>query len=187
MYNYAGPPPGAGPFGHPPAGRQRSNSDGSLLRSPSPPLLVPRISSQGTEQINYVPRHSSVSTSMYTPIPIPLDSSAPQPRQQQSPMSQSVWPSSLDDHHHNLSFTPYMQVAYPPYPTAPSAFSQSPTMALPQDLTGPPIPRWTLAGSLDPTTGIFYRTPEHPRLRTAQACEKCRTRKAKVLTVDLPL
>lgn len=43
-----------------------------------------------------------------------------------------------------------------------------------------PPPRITLAGSLDPTTGIFYRTPEHPRLRTAQACEKCRTRKAKV-------
>jgi len=40
--------------------------------------------------------------------------------------------------------------------------------------------RMTLAGSLDPNTGIFYRTPEHPRLRTAQACEKCRTRKAKV-------
>ncbi|KAF8344969.1 hypothetical protein F5887DRAFT_968783 [Amanita rubescens] len=40
-------------------------------------------------------------------------------------------------------------------------------------------PRLTLAGSLDPSTGIFYRTPEHPRLRTAQACEKCRTRKAK--------
>lgn len=53
-------------------------------------------------------------------------------------------------------------------------------------LTPPPAPaitnnqRLTLAGSLDPTTGIFYRTPEHPRLRTAQACEKCRTRKAKV-------
>ncbi|KAF8897996.1 hypothetical protein CPB84DRAFT_1825504 [Gymnopilus junonius] len=39
--------------------------------------------------------------------------------------------------------------------------------------------RLTFAGSLDPATGIFYRTPEHPRLRTAQACEKCRTRKAK--------
>jgi len=44
------------------------------------------------------------------------------------------------------------------------------------------IQRLTLAGSLDPSTGIFYRTPEHPRLRTAQACEKCRTRKAKVRT-----
>ncbi|KAJ7653071.1 hypothetical protein DFH06DRAFT_525306 [Mycena polygramma] len=49
----------------------------------------------------------------------------------------------------------------------------------PFDAPDPP-PRITLAGSLDPTTGIFYRTPEHPRLRTAQACEKCRSRKAKV-------
>ncbi|KAJ7474788.1 hypothetical protein FB451DRAFT_1397663 [Mycena latifolia] len=47
------------------------------------------------------------------------------------------------------------------------------------DAPPPPPPRMTLAGSLDPTTGIFYRTPEHPRLRTAQACDKCRTRKAK--------
>ncbi|KAF8988449.1 hypothetical protein BDQ17DRAFT_1374044 [Cyathus striatus] len=45
--------------------------------------------------------------------------------------------------------------------------------------------RLTLAGSLDPETGIFYRTPEHPRLRTAQACEKCRARKAKC-TGDCP-
>lgn len=37
-----------------------------------------------------------------------------------------------------------------------------------------------LLSSTDPTTGMVYRTPEHPRLRTAQACEKCRTRKAKV-------
>ena len=37
-----------------------------------------------------------------------------------------------------------------------------------------------LSGSLDPTTGEFHRTVEHPRLRTAQACEKCRIRKAKV-------
>ncbi|KAL6305716.1 hypothetical protein BKA93DRAFT_824821 [Sparassis latifolia] len=40
-------------------------------------------------------------------------------------------------------------------------------------------PAWTLSGSLDPATGVFQRTPEHPRLRTAQACEKCRIRKAK--------
>lgn len=36
-----------------------------------------------------------------------------------------------------------------------------------------------VSGSLDPETGIFLRTVEHPRLRTAQACEKCRIRKAK--------
>ncbi|KAF8132788.1 hypothetical protein EV363DRAFT_1326393, partial [Boletus edulis] len=27
--------------------------------------------------------------------------------------------------------------------------------------------------------GIFYRAAEHPRIRTAQACNKCRVRKAK--------
>ncbi|KAF7368748.1 hypothetical protein MVEN_00199700 [Mycena venus] len=43
-----------------------------------------------------------------------------------------------------------------------------------------PAPRLNLTGPA--TTGsIFYRTPrpEHPRLRTSQACEKCRARKAK--------
>ncbi|OBZ79537.1 hypothetical protein A0H81_00058 [Grifola frondosa] len=40
-------------------------------------------------------------------------------------------------------------------------------------------PSWSLSGSLDPVTGVFQRTPEHPRMRTAQACEKCRIRKAK--------
>ncbi|KAF8417537.1 hypothetical protein L210DRAFT_2473261 [Boletus edulis BED1] len=40
-------------------------------------------------------------------------------------------------------------------------------------------PRSALHGRLDPTTGIFYRAAEHPRIRTAQACNKCRVRKAK--------
>ncbi|KAJ7653060.1 hypothetical protein DFH06DRAFT_1204600 [Mycena polygramma] len=53
--------------------------------------------------------------------------------------------------------------------------------------TPPRPPRVTLAGSLDPATGIFYRSPEHPRLRTAQACEKCRSRKAKVCVSRLIL
>ncbi|KAI9070002.1 hypothetical protein FKP32DRAFT_1558602 [Trametes sanguinea] len=42
-----------------------------------------------------------------------------------------------------------------------------------------PSSSWTLSGSLDPATGVFQRSVEHPRLRTAQACEKCRIRKAK--------
>ncbi|KAJ7262821.1 hypothetical protein C8J57DRAFT_1719095 [Mycena rebaudengoi] len=76
---------------------------------------------------------------------------------------------------------------YPPWnpydQPFPAAYHQQ---HLPPAATPPPAPphprshpRITLAGSLDPATGIFYRTPEHPRLRTAQACEKCRTRKAK--------
>ncbi|KAH9828981.1 uncharacterized protein C8Q71DRAFT_452930 [Rhodofomes roseus] len=40
-------------------------------------------------------------------------------------------------------------------------------------------PAWAVSGSLDPVTGVFQRMAEHPRMRTAQACEKCRTRKAK--------
>lgn len=44
------------------------------------------------------------------------------------------------------------------------------------------------AGALDVTTGVFVRAPDHPRIRTAQACEKCRLRKAKVsITPPRPL
>ncbi|KAL1746133.1 hypothetical protein HDZ31DRAFT_21616, partial [Schizophyllum fasciatum] len=42
-----------------------------------------------------------------------------------------------------------------------------------------PPPLHAPARALDTAAGIFYRSPEHPRLRTAQACEKCRVRKAK--------
>ncbi|KAI0292230.1 hypothetical protein B0F90DRAFT_281758 [Multifurca ochricompacta] len=42
-----------------------------------------------------------------------------------------------------------------------------------------PLRSWGGAGSLDPATGVFSRAADHPRIRTAQACEKCRARKAK--------
>ena len=49
-----------------------------------------------------------------------------------------------------------------------------------------PQPRtWGGAGSLDPATGVFSRAADHPRIRTAQACEKCRARKAKVCLLSL--
>ncbi|RPD56325.1 hypothetical protein L227DRAFT_566174 [Lentinus tigrinus ALCF2SS1-6] len=60
-----------------------------------------------------------------------------------------------------------------------AAYSQQANLA-PQ-----PPQQQHLSGSLDPTTGEFHRTVEHPRLRTAQACEKCRIRKAKC-TGDSP-
>ena len=47
------------------------------------------------------------------------------------------------------------------------------------------IPRCTLRGSLDLTTGIFYRAPERTRVRTPLACDKCRVRKAKVRWTSL--
>jgi hypothetical protein len=40
--------------------------------------------------------------------------------------------------------------------------------------------QWGGAGALNPATGVFSRASDHPRVRTAQACEKCRARKAKV-------
>jgi hypothetical protein len=43
----------------------------------------------------------------------------------------------------------------------------------------PQMRSWGGAGSLDPATGVFSRAADHPRIRTAQACEKCRARKAK--------
>lgn len=39
---------------------------------------------------------------------------------------------------------------------------------------------WSSVGSLNPATGVFCQASDHPRIRTAQACEKCRARKAKV-------
>jgi hypothetical protein len=185
-YAYTGPSPDAGSSGQPPTAspnRQRSYSGESQLMSPPP--TVPCNSSQGSEQVNYAPRRLPLS-SMYPPISIPTSTISTQ-QHQQSPTSPTVWPSpSLDDQRHNIGFAPYLQVGYTHHPGAPPPYSQSPTTALPLDPVVPPIPRWTLAGSLDPTTGIFYRTPEHPRLRTAQACEKCRIRKAKVSTADVP-
>ncbi|THH28720.1 hypothetical protein EUX98_g5468 [Antrodiella citrinella] len=69
------------------------------------------------------------------------------------------------------------------FPSAPSMFAPSGgpwTVPQQQDQPAPePQPSWTMSGSLDPNTGIFQRAPEHPRVRTAQACEKCRARKAK--------
>ena len=71
------------------------------------------------------------------------------------------------------------------FPSAPSPFAPSSgpwTVTQPEQVQAVPEPQpsWTMSGSLDPATGVFQRAPEHPRVRTAQACEKCRTRKAKV-------
>lgn len=44
-----------------------------------------------------------------------------------------------------------------------------------------------VSGSLDPSTGVFSQTVDHPRMRTAQACERCRSRKAKVSVVSHPI
>ncbi|KAK0443237.1 hypothetical protein EV421DRAFT_1947932 [Armillaria borealis] len=86
----------------------------------------------------------------------------------------------LTTQHYTLDggYSPFAHNA-PSYPTQPGAYPTQSSYPPPR-LTPPSHHgNQTLSRSLDPSTGIFYRTPEHPRLRTAQACEKCRTRKAK--------
>ncbi len=79
-------------------------------------------------------------------------------------------------------------------PSQPSVFVSPPTGSsslqsvspIPPQPHNPPPPSWAMSGSLDPATGVYQTAPEHPRVRTAQACDKCRGRKAKVCSVDLP-
>lgn len=63
-------------------------------------------------------------------------------------------------------------------PVAESSSYAQPAAA--EEQPPPPPPSWAMSGSLDPATGIYQSAPEHPRVRTQQACEKCRGRKAKV-------
>ena len=66
------------------------------------------------------------------------------------------------------------------FPPSYSVAPQSTYQSLQDAQSAASHPAWSVSGSLDPVTGVFQRMPEHPRLRTAQACEKCRARKAKV-------
>jgi hypothetical protein len=142
----------------------------------------------------------------YTPYENSFDSEEPasnafmyvsqQQQQQHSP--QSLYSTPVNDS--PQGWPPYDQTLLPPFQSQPLPYRGFPAAApypTPR-LTSPlnagggmsatSVSRHSLAGSLDPATGIFYRTPEHPRLRTAQACEKCRTRKAKVcLSRDLTM
>ncbi|CAA7263639.1 unnamed protein product [Cyclocybe aegerita] len=115
-----------------------------------------------------------------------------QPHQQpqrphESPQS---WPPYEPPQIHQPFPQSNLPLSYAPYhnpPPFPNRLSPPPPSNQPFQFKGSnhsnagtsAVHRMSLAGSLDPATGIFYRTPEHPRLRTAQACEKCRTRKAK--------
>jgi hypothetical protein len=102
-------------------------------------------------------------------------------------------------HGHLYSFCP--QPPNHPPPTHHSAPTDAPLeQSQPTTAPGPSTPHeqhedraitvqgqrshsWVSVGSQDPVTGAFYGTSDHPRIRTAQACEKCRARKAKVSIV----
>ncbi|KAG7440329.1 uncharacterized protein BT62DRAFT_629245 [Guyanagaster necrorhizus] len=127
----------------------------------------------------------------------PLHTTQPlQPHTYQPSAQPNSWAPRYDSYDSNLTAQQYtVDSGFSPfahnssnYPTQPSAYPTQSSYPPPR-LTPPSHQanqtqsntdtRLSFAGSLDPSTGIFYRTPEHPRLRTAQACEKCRTRKAK--------
>lgn len=122
------------------------------------------------------------------PIPIQLS----QRQYTEPPLGWELQGGGINTYNHSL---PQNHVAPPPYsnssPYSPPSSTPSPLNSsftqhslhpvLAHDRQNVSKNRITLSGSLDPSTGIFYRAPEHPRLRTAQACDKCRTRKAKVV------
>ncbi|CAL1697123.1 unnamed protein product [Somion occarium] len=69
-------------------------------------------------------------------------------------------------------YAPPQVASFHNYPASTSIKSPAPSDRRPWEMGA-------MAGSLDVNTGVYQRAPEHPRVRTAQACEKCRIRKAK--------
>lgn len=125
------------------------------------------------------------------------------------PDNASTRPTSLHGVISPVYGPPYALYSQPPYHPPPTHRSE-PTHApleQPQPTTtpGPPTlhdqhedreitvhgqrPRsWGGVGWLDPATRVYCGPPDHtqPPIRTKQACEKCRDRKAKVSIVSLP-
>ena len=82
---------------------------------------------------------------------------------------------------HNTDIPHHTHNIHQSFPASPFT-TQFPPASLPYHMDGISS-HLNAAGSVDPNTGmIFYPSTEGPRLRTAQACQKCRIRKAKVIT-----
>ncbi|KZT24339.1 hypothetical protein NEOLEDRAFT_1179332 [Neolentinus lepideus HHB14362 ss-1] len=145
----------------------------------------------GVDQFYY--SHDYLSPLNMAPAPhpqydVPQSPRGGQPYQPQLPPPDSHW-AALDP---NFTFPgpstdirggslPNEQPVYPQQ-AFDSYVSHQPIQPQPSGSAPPagiPHEQWAMAGSLDPNNNMFYRSAEHPRLRTAQACEKCRARKAK--------
>lgn len=173
---------------YPPAGSHSYSHSAHPNRQisyiPFPPAAHPYYSEQANAYVSgYLPSdHMSSYGSLsdqYAPsqwhLP-PLAPSQPQYSSIQLPAAGSfvhipLGHSSLD--HGVLHEVPLL-------PQNPSAAVEHPYQTLLDAQRSAAQPSWSVSGSLNPTTGAFQRAPDGPRLRTAQACEKCRIRKAKV-------
>ncbi|KAI0933029.1 hypothetical protein AcW1_000031 [Taiwanofungus camphoratus] len=172
---------------YPPAGSHSYSHSAHPNRQisyiPFPPAAHPYYSEQANAYVSgYLPSdHMSSYGSLsdqYAPsqwhLP-PLAPSQPQYSSIQLPAAGSfvhipLGHSSLD--HGVLHEVPLL-------PQNPSAAVEHPYQTLLDAQRSAAQPSWSVSGSLNPTTGAFQRAPDGPRLRTAQACEKCRIRKAK--------
>ena len=108
------------------------------------------------------------------------------PPQQHWPRNSQPWPlqysapSSVKQPDGHLHYPPLSSRSPLPHPQlSPSAHHQGKRTSSGGGLSSPGN-RLAFTETVDPSTGLLLRTPEHPRLRTAQACQKCRLRKAKV-------
>ncbi|KAH9931328.1 uncharacterized protein B0H18DRAFT_1209003 [Fomitopsis serialis] len=106
--------------------------------------------------------------------------------QQQRPPSPQMhyplrWPEADSYPQYPMANTSDPALAQGPslFPSSYSVAPQSTYQSVQDAQSAASQPAWSVSGSLDPVTGVFQRMAEHPRLRTAQACEKCRARKAK--------
>jgi hypothetical protein len=91
---------------------------------------------------------------------------------------QPVYP--LTATHHPAPTHPSPEQPQPTMTQGPPTFPEQHEVRVPTNHGQPPRSLWGGAGYLNPVTGDYSRASDHPRIRTAQACEKCRTRKAKV-------
>lgn len=172
--------PHAGPshtvYRFPPARYDEDYASTSALYAQSGPSALPLFQPHAVRPIQPLPAR-------YTP-PRPLDDfNAPYGSLHQHAHSwpQASFPELFPG---SFSFPPPEPAPLPPY---------QPAMGVRPVATAPGLMAFdagidglgALAGSLDLSTGTFYNTQEHPRMRTAQACDACRTRKAKVRSVSL--
>lgn len=178
------------------------SSHGRLLPQQAYPHSSPAMQSDHSHLQH--PSHIHAHNSFWAMNALAAHHSYGQPQPSTSPTSLALLHGNFYDSQHHQALVLAQEQAQAHFPTGGTlpALLQSPLDIQHLSIGNKILPRTTnipaanafggvasagVSGSLDPETGIFLRTVEHPRLRTAQACEKCRIRKAKVRSLALYL